>query len=285
MKIYFSVGIGDMMCIDALMTQKERESITEIYWPCRFGKCIAPIIDHNIYYRVKKHHFIDEEVGRKNMRRTFQSSPIKDTFWHFRSDIEPDYTIGKELLNIKPEDDVRPVDMVPMIMDTNRTFQGSSFLMSASVDDIDWNGLKIEPFKYILMHYPTSSRPRSDIAVINNDDWEFINNLSIKTGLKVLIISDTPVAPTLNHFIAPKDIPLTSIIALSKYAGYYVGCDSFCAILCCKVLPPHKLFIKTHDQNIYNRMPTYTWIKKYFLPHDYKAIQQFYTPNFNQREI
>lgn len=283
MKTYLSVGIGDMMCFDTLMTQKERESITEIYWGCRFGKDIAPIIDHNVFYTVKKHHFIEDKIGAENMKRTYQYNPTKDLFWHYRPDIEPDYTIGKELLNITSEN-LHHLDAVKMVFDENRTFQGSSFLLNARLSDIKWGTLGI-PTGYILMHYPTSTRPRTDIATINNEDWEFINKLSRKTGLKVVIISDTPIQPPLDNYMTLEQVTMISIIALSKYASYYVGCDSFCAILSSKVLPPHKLFIKTHDQNIYRRLPTYTWIKKYFLPHDYKDIQEFYTPNFNQRKI
>ena len=284
MKTYLSVGIGDMMCLDAIMTQSERESITEIYWGCRFGKDIAPIIDFNNFYKVKKHHFIEDEVGANNMKRTHQYNPAKNLFWHYRPDIEPDYTIGKELLNIN-SNEVLPLDAVKAVLDVNKTYQGSSFLMSSSSSDIIWANLGSIPFNYILMHYPTSTRPRTDIATIDNDDWNFINKLSKKTDLKVIIITDKPLNPPIDNFLVLEKPPLISVIALSKYAGYYVGCDSFIAILSCKVLPPHKLFIKTHDKNIHDRLPTYTWIKKYFLPHDYKAIQQFYTPNFKQREI
>lgn len=284
MKTYLSVGIGDMMCFDTLMTQSERESITEIYWGCRFGKDIAPIIDHNIFYKIRKHHFIEDKIGADNMKKTYKYNPTKDLFWHYRPDIEPDYTIGKELLKIN-SNNIYPIDAVKMVLDTNRTYQGSSFLMSANPYDIKWSHIDIKPFNYILMHYPTSTRPRTDIATIDDEDWNFINKLSNKTGLKVAIISDIPIQPPLNNYLILNKISMIEIIAFSKYADYYVGCDSFCAILSSKVLPPHKLFIKTHDQKIHERLPTYTWIKKYFLPHHYTAIQQFYTPKLKQREI
>ena len=44
MKTYISVGIGDMMAFDSLLVKEERESITELYWACKFGKVLAPII-------------------------------------------------------------------------------------------------------------------------------------------------------------------------------------------------------------------------------------------------
>lgn len=277
MQTYLAVGIGDMMCIDSLMSQKERESISEIYWGCRFGKNIAPLIDHNKYYNVKKHHFISDDIGQKAMRKTKDYNLTKDSFWHFRPDIEPDFSIGKELFKIN---NITPIQSVGMVMDPNRTYQGSSFLMSAKYDDVDWGKLKIDPFKYILMHYPTSSRPRTDIAQINENDWNFIEKLSTNKKLKVIIITDTDIESPLNNCLILKEPPLTSIIALCKYAEYYFGCDSFTAILSCKVLSHKKLFIKTHDRNIYSKLPNHTWLKKYFLPHKYQFIQHFYRPEF-----
>ena len=126
------------------------------------------------------------------------------------------------------------------------------------------------------MHYPTSTRPRTDIARLEDEDWVLIETLSKRTGLKVVIITDTDIQPNLTNFVLLNRPSIHSIVALSKYASYYVGCDSFVAILSCKVLPYQNLYIKTHDRDIYQKLPCHTWLQRFFLPHSYDIIQKFY---------
>ena len=45
MKTYISVGIGDMMCLDSVLTQEERNNISEMFWACRFGKDLIPLME------------------------------------------------------------------------------------------------------------------------------------------------------------------------------------------------------------------------------------------------
>jgi len=274
MKTYLSVGIGDMMCLDSILTQSEKLDITEIYWGCRFGIDISPLMANNPFYSIKKQYFIEDETGKKMMNSLYPEKS-QELFWHFRPDFEPNYTIGKNLLSIK-ENDVFPIDASKLFQDPSRTYQGSSFLMNATMEDVNWTELGITPRNYILVHYPTSTRPRSDIARIEKEDWNFIQNLSNDTKLKIIIITDTDILPDLNNFITLKTPNINSVIALAKYASYYVGCDSFVAILSCKSLPYNNLFIKTHNPDIYNTLPSHVWLQRFFLPHPYNIIQKFY---------
>ena len=273
MKTYLSVGIGDMMCLDSILTQSEKANITEIYWGCRFGINLSPLMVHNSFYSVKNQYFIDDTAGKTAMNQLYPTRP-QEAFWHFRPDIEPNYTIGKKLLNIK--EDIHFIDASILFQDPNRTYQGSSFLMSAVPEDVGWNNLGVVPRQYILVHYPTSTRPRSDIASLEEKDWIFIENLSNSTNLKVIIITDTEILPRLTNYVLLKIPPIKSIVSLAKYASYYVGCDSFVAILSCKALPYENIFIKSHDPDIFNVLPNHTWLQKFFLPHPYSIIQKFY---------
>lgn len=66
MKTYLSVGIGDMCFLDSILTKKEKESISEIYWACRFGYVIKELLESNPDYpNLTSHHTIDDETGKK----------------------------------------------------------------------------------------------------------------------------------------------------------------------------------------------------------------------------
>ena len=43
MKTYISAGIGDLFFLDSILTTEEKESITEIYWACRFGYVLKAV--------------------------------------------------------------------------------------------------------------------------------------------------------------------------------------------------------------------------------------------------
>ena len=45
MKTYISAGIGDLFFLDSILTTEEKESITEIYWACRFGYVLKELME------------------------------------------------------------------------------------------------------------------------------------------------------------------------------------------------------------------------------------------------
>ena len=45
MKTYICTGIGDMMSLDTVISPEKKESISEIYWACRFGKNLIPLFE------------------------------------------------------------------------------------------------------------------------------------------------------------------------------------------------------------------------------------------------
>ncbi|NBW57613.1 hypothetical protein EBR43_07495 [bacterium] len=275
MKTYISCGIGDLICFDSFLTQAERNSISEIYWGCRFGKLMAPLLEENFFYpNLKKQYFIDDEVGKKHWIQQGHE-PSHWTFWHFRSDIPQDYKLALELFNIK-EDEVQDFTPINLYNDTNRRYNGSSFLYNACKEDINWSELETTPGKYILVHYPTSTRPRNDISKIFDDDWSLLEKTSKEKNLNILVITDTAIDLPFKNFKILHMPSLKTIVALAKYAGYYFGCDSFVSILCSRILAHNRLNIKSPRQNIKESLPTHTWNHKYFAPHKPEIIQKFY---------
>ena len=86
MKTYLSVGIGDMVFLDSILTLEEKATISEIYWACRFGKCLIPLIENNPDYpNLVAQHTIPDEVGQQAMASL---DPIAIPFWHFRPDFQ-----------------------------------------------------------------------------------------------------------------------------------------------------------------------------------------------------
>jgi len=275
MKTYISTGIGDLICLDSFLTQAERNSITEMFWGCRFGKYMSPLIDKNFFYpNVKKHHYIDDEKGKEYWVK-LGHSPDHCAFWHFRSDMPNDYQIALNHFNLKANE-VQDFTPVSFYNDTNRKYTGSSFLYNASKEDVDWKELETKPGEYMLVHYPTSSRPRSDISTISNDDWELVDKTSREKNLKVIVITDTDICLKYKHFKILNTPDIQSIVALAKYANCYFGCDSFVSILCCRILSSSKMYIKSPRQNIKESLPSHIWNHKYFSPHKPEIIQKFY---------
>lgn len=276
MKTYISAGIGDMMCFDSLLTKEERESITELYWACRFGKVIAPLMENNPSYpNLKKQHFIDDEVGANAMRNL---NSVAVPFWHFRPDIPSSLETGLSLFGLNAnDDDVQIIDVIGTfaeVCDSVRKgspkFYESTFLKHAN---------KPEYSDYILFHYPTSTRPRQDISTITESDWQFIDDLSKETGKQVIIISDSEIKVPLSNFELLVNPDIKLIVDLSAYCDYFAGCDSFCSVLATKRLPKEKIFVKTHDKNIARNLPvTNHYFYAYYSPHPPEDIAQLYKP-------
>jgi hypothetical protein len=265
MKTYLSVGIGDMCFLDSILTKKEKESISEIYWACRFGYVIKELLENNPDYpNLISHHTIDDETGKKYMA---QLDPVAVPFWHFRPDFEKNFEVGLNLFGIKNEwnnQNLQIVDAAFLFTDESRLFQESSILKYSKKIDED----------YILFHYPTSTRPRSDIADISKSDMEFINTLSKETGLVVKIISDHYVDLDIDDQELFYNIPITDVRDLVANCNYYVGCDSFCAHLASNILPKENIFIKLSP----NFSGWNAWLLRAFMPHSPEDVKQFYKP-------
>ncbi len=275
MKTYLSVGIGDMMCLDSLLTQEERNKITEIYWGCRFGKDIIPLFEINKFYpNLKKHHTIPDEIGLAEMSR-IDSGALN--FWHFRPDFENNFRAALKIFEIESlRDELNIIDAASYFNNPNKTFTNSSFLDSANEDIVNWVDLGITPNNYILFHYPTSTRPRTDIATITDQDWSFIEQLSQKQNMKVIVISDCEIEKKVSNSIILVKPDIKQIVSLTKFAKFYAGCDSFVAILASKVLKPENLFVKSHDPNIQSTVLYHTWLQRFFQPNSPETISKFY---------
>lgn len=278
MKTYIAVGIGDMIFLDSILTAEEKASMTEIYWACRFGKDIAPMIENNpAYPNVTAQYFIDDEVGKAEMAKI---DPVAVPFWHFRPDFGQSLEVGLQLFGIKDDwlrGEVATVNAAGMFGDESRIYRGSSFLDK-------YNNSDLRDENYILFHYPTSTRPRSDIASITDLDWIFLKNLGEKTGCFTLVISDIPLDQmNFPEYISGGVLSYPTIegpLRLAANCTYYVGTDSFCAILAAKHLPKENMFVKIAP-NVVNPNGTIRWDRKqqrYFLPHSPEDIAYFYKP-------
>jgi len=280
MKTYISAGIGDMMALDALLTKEEKDPITEIYWGCRWGKVLVPLLKNNPGYpNLKKQYTIDDDVGKKVMRRL---EPAAVEFWHFRPDFHPNYEIGLKLFGLEKEE-VSAIDAVAIFKDFDRKYQKSSFLSNASKNEVDWEKLNIQPNKYILFHYPTATRRgRNDIAQIEEQDWNFVEKISKEKNLDVIVISDTDLDLPLSRGLILNKPPIKEVAALCKFAEYYIGCDSFVSLLVSKRLGAEHLFIKGHDHKITHGKDikevilSSAWLQQHYCPHPPEDIVKFY---------
>ena len=263
MKTYVSLGIGDLFFLDSILTKEEKESITEIYWACRFGYVMEKLMEGNKSYpNLKAQYTIDDEVGKKAMETL---DPIAVNFWHFRPDFHPNFETGLKLFGIEDEwnnQNLQTIDAPSMFFDDTRPFQSSSFIKhSKAIDD-----------EYILFHYPTSTRPRNDIASITMDDWDFVDELSKYHSMRVLVIADSTIDVPLSSYELLIKPDIKHVVDLVANCDYYAGCDSFCSILASKALPKDKMFIK--------QSPNFTgwnnWLYRAFLPHSPEEVREIY---------
>ena len=137
MKTYVSLGIGDLFFLDSILTKDEKESITEIYWACRFGYVMKDLLENNPSYpNLISQYVIDDETGKAAMATL---DPIAVPFWHFRPDFERNFKVGLKLFGIESDWDnqnLQIVDAVSMFLDDTRPFQESSFIKHADrIDD------------------------------------------------------------------------------------------------------------------------------------------------------
>lgn len=269
MKTYLSVGIGDFVCLDSLLTKEEKENITEIYWGCRFGKVISQWVGelNEDYPNYKFSHFIDDQRG-KDLMKGVESHACD--FWHFRPDFRGRLNIALQEFSVKTED-IRIIDAVSIFSDPNRIFNKSSILSLS--DKFFLN--HIEPKSYILVHYPTSTRPRGDIASITHEDWININEYSKKINKKIIIISDKDIQIPIDGYTLLNNSDIRFYPWLVKNCYYYIGCDSFIAGLSAKCLPINRISIKSHDPNVSSYVRS-TWGSKYFLPYSPDEVSSFY---------
>jgi hypothetical protein len=272
MRVYLSVGIGDMVCVDSLLTEEERQSITEIFWACRFGKDLITLFENNDFYpNIRNHHVISDEAGKAAMS-SLDSNAVN--FWHFRPDFPHNYNTGRSLFNIN--ESVEAIDAARMFSSSSRIYNNSSFLETATLEDIPWGIYNIEPKSYILVHFPTSTRPRGDIATLTESDWNNIISISRERNLKLVIITDTIVEKPISDCIILYRPPIKTVVSLIKYSAFYAGCDSFCAILAVKALNKENILIKSHKANIQEDILVNTWTQKYFLPLTPQEITTIY---------
>ena len=262
MKTYISVGVGDMICLDSLLSQEEKNNITEIYWACRFGKDIAPLIKNNKNYpNLTNQYFIDDNLGKK-MMQIVDSNAVN--FWHFRPDFKNSFDIGCSLLNI--DSNINVIDTSAIFADPERKYTGSSFIERPKIFD----------FEYLLFHYPTSTRPRSDIASIDDNDWNFVKEYAKSNNLEIIVISDHEITPPIENYLLIVNPDINILFDIAANSSAYAGCDSFCAILSTKFLDKEKIFIKSHNPNISNEILFNNVQQKYFLPYSPVEISQFY---------
>ena len=279
MKAFIAAGIGDMMCLDSLLKDEEKQSITEIYWACRFGKDMIPLFENNPYYpNLKQQHTIEDSVGKEAMK-LFE--PWSVSFWHFRPDFRPNFLKGLELFGLK-EDEVTAYNLLGppdgLFLRIPPVFETSSILKAADTSDVDWDGLNIKPHEYILVHLPTSSRPRRDAFAMGDEDVKFLRELSDKTGFPVVAVTDYDPDQSMSDFIILNRPDIATIPALVKYSAYCGGCDSFISILGCKMHQPDKLFVKTAYPP--NNIFTNPYLQHLFGPHDAGVIRSFYDSKF-----
>jgi hypothetical protein len=263
MKYYIATGIGDFFAIDSFLTNQEKHDITEIYWGCRAGHFLKPLLENNDFYpNLNKQFLIPSKDGKELNTLT---SPIYPN-WHFPPNMPSKINDAYNFFGIDYSD-VVPMQTLEIMQSDQRVFNECSFLKKA---------FTVNNEKYILVHAATSfSREHDDFKKIQDDWWQSIEDLSVRKKMPVIIISDVAFIPALTNYQLYVNASPNILVSLIIDCEYFIGVDSFGSVLASRCIPPEKIKIFS-GQNIESKINYDIWWQKYFAPNSSSEYAKFF---------
>lgn len=249
MNILLTGGIGDVIAIESLMTDTERESIDCIFYATRAAKaCIELFTDIPTFPNLKKQSIVWEDFTKIF---AFHSKRHFMDLLNARSANELRKLI-KELMD-KIED-----YSIEIIFNQKRPYTYSSF--------IKYKLASIEKFNLPTNYYCICPYSINDQRVITRDynstDWQDTINILETRSIPgvVLNLGDDPV-PTHPHIInLSNKTTIREAVEIVKNSQGYLGIDSVFTVIATKIIRPDCIFIKTHNVHCHK------WKHVYFAP-------------------
>lgn len=247
--ILITGGVGDLMAVESLMTNEERQSIDCIFYATRAAApCIELLTNIKTFSHLKKQvsiwknftnifGFIDKQQLVDKLC-AYQPNELQDTVKRLMEQVE-DYSIAKIFIE-------------------KRNYHYSSF--------VNVELACIKKFNLPKRYYcicPYSNNDKRDIRRnYTHVDWaETINILIAKNIHGVVInagvdpIPNNPILINLNY-----KTTIREAVEMVKHAQGYIGIDSAFSVIATKVCNPEDIIIKSHNDHCYN------WKHIYFAP-------------------
>lgn len=247
--ILITGGVGDVMAIESMMTDPERESINCIFYASRAAKpCMELFVDLPSFPNIKK----QTEIW-KNFSQIFAFNDKKhlaDKLCAYQPNALQEIT--RKLL--EPIEDYS----IKRIFAEKRPYTYSSFLKHSAASLEKFN----LPEKYYCI-CPYSSNDKRDIRRdYNSSDWaQTLSILKQKDTIGVILNKGTEYIPDdLSLVNLNNKTNMKEAIEIVKRAQGYIGIDTAFSVLAAKLFDPTNIMVKCLNDHCFR------WAHVYFMP-------------------
>lgn len=224
--ILLTGGIGDVLALEAMMSDAQRAALETIYYACPSVREIMSLFPALPNYPRLKHHIILPTGSKIHHSR----DSVDRLFTEVAAD---DWSIGEAF----PRADLK--------------YNGSSFLAHRVAEPPQIDG----PYGIIVDVSTFGKMPRRDFDAA---DWQACLATLEAWGLRSVVLSREPCDIPSHPLLSQMQLPILQAIEAIKGASGYVGIDSWASILAAKLFPADRLRIKSISGNFYKWGHIYT---------------------------
>jgi hypothetical protein len=229
-QIFWSGGIGDILCLEATFTDAQRKSITRMYWATRTKPHLAPLFTKFPSFPYLKDHVSlwDTYNLDKISFPSFAHAFAETLYPHLVEGTIDDWSIVKRFNKPQP-------------------FTYGSFV-KYNLTNIDSFNL---PSKYVAIcpYSDTSEVGVQQWRRFSDRDWKWLFRHLRKSNMYgVILNSGVDVAPQNKWLIdLSNKTNLPEAIEIVKHASAYIGIDSGLSVVAAQVLPVDRIIISTKN--------------------------------------
>ncbi len=248
--ILLTGGVGDIIAIESMMKDEERQSIDCIFYATRAAKpCIELFTNLKTFPKLKK-----QALLWKNFTNVFgfnSKEQLVDKLCAYQPD-ELQNTVRKLISGVEDWS-------ISKIFPENRKYTYSSFIHNNLASIIKFH----LPRSYYCICPTSSNDKRDDKRDYNQADWQHTLDLLKSRNMFGVVINndDTPI-PSDNSIINLNNkTSIREAIEVMKSASGYIGIDTALSVIATKLFPKENIIIKSLNEHCYN------WAHLYYTPH------------------
>jgi hypothetical protein len=238
-------GIGDVLALDAFMTDPERERIRRVFYCTRKEEPVREILKLALP-RVLEHRSVWENWDER---------------WCYHS--LPDFVAEQRLQGHKVPQEVMAADDWSILVQFHAIRRGFRQYIGSQIGlrSIETKGL-VNHERYAII-CPYSSDKRDRRRDFSKDDWACLSSWLNFKGVTGYVLNDKSEAipPYPNFVDLSGQTTLLQGIKLLRKASYYIGIDSSLSVSAAKVLRPDQMAIRSVNTHLYK------WQDVYYAPH------------------
>ena len=225
-KILLACGIGDFVALECYLSMKETFAVKSIYWATRAKDSIMPLIPY-VFPNVTEHITVKDDWGDA-LEKNFCIECKEDLKNNTLQDVE-DYSVSV---------------IFNQILNKQRSYQSSSIIKRKLCDISHFN----LPDRYFLVH-PYSDNARTPARDLTKEEWIHITNSLSVYDMPIVVINKGKEALEFspNVIDLSNKTNLMEAIEIAKGSAGFYGASSAFSVVCSKVLPHWKMYVKGHN--------------------------------------